>query len=160
MELQRTPNTSWDWDRTAMSHLSLTSKLYTLSVCAKTAPPDGSYFHSKAEKLEAQRGDLTCSVTQQTTGAPFRFQIWAISQLKAINDLEGGVSRMHIEGFKPSFHRLSFPLPPPSPSRVLSPRLGPLCCTSSPCHLSPGRDLWISLQGFFFNNNIYNHFRN
>lgn len=66
VELQRTARASWGWDRTAIWQLLLTSDLHTLSMCAETALPDGRYFHSKAENLEAQRGKSTCSVTQQT----------------------------------------------------------------------------------------------
>lgn len=141
--------------------LPLTNDLNTLSVCAKMVQPDGDYFHFKAEKLGAQRGDLTCSVAQHTTEASFRFRVWAISQSQAINDL-GGVGRIHVETPKP-LHSLGSAHPSlfsPPPQRVSAPGWVPFTVTSSPCHLSPGRDLWISLQGFSFNNNIYNHFRN
>jgi hypothetical protein len=63
---RRTPEASWGWDGMAILWLPLTNDLNTLSVCAKMVQPDGNYFHFKAEKLGAQRGDLTCSVTQQT----------------------------------------------------------------------------------------------
>lgn len=108
------------------------SDLHTLSVCAETALPDGRYFHSKAETLEAQRGESTCSVTQQTTEASFRFQIWATTPSKAVGDLEGGVGRMRCVGKPPNPPSSGSVPAPESQPQAESPLLYQLTLSSQP----------------------------